>query len=179
MEKKYYSLGKISYNLLAIDEESLNKIIEWREKVGASAFTFIHPDEKFISQTRKIVEENCKDWAVISNVSYDYEPEQSMVMRNILENKKIKTIHISLQKNIKQITFYITPSQDSWAFVTTFFTYKVPKETYSRPYSGKEYGCWSAFFCDMEFDDSLSSLVKDICEWYEIQDVITYNQKYY
>lgn len=97
----------------------------------------------------------------------------------MLENKKFKTIQIYLQKDIKQIVLYITLAQDSWIFVTTYFIYKVPNKSFFRPFNEGEFKCWSAFFCDMEFEDSLSSLVTDLCNWYDTQDVIKYNSDYY
>ncbi len=55
----------------------------------------------------------------------------------------------------------------------------MPNESYYRPYNGEDFKCWSAFFCDMEFNDSLSTLVSDIVTWYDKQDVIKYNSDYY
>ena len=172
MEKKYYSLGQISYRFLAEDMESFNKIMDWREKVGSSALTFIDIDTNMINKVRQIVKSSCNGWDIIVCMLHINEPEPVMVMRGILEDKKFKTIYINIQRDIKQISFYITLCQDSWAFVTTYFIYKI--KPYGSDYLSikkDEFKCWSAFFCDMEYDDSLSSLVSDICKWYEKQNV--------
>ena len=179
MEQKYFPLGKISHTILPNDNESYNKLMHWKTNVGTSALTFIDLEQELKDKLKNLIKSSCIDWLVISISEHYYEPDRALVIGNILEDKKFITLQVTIQKGIKQITFYMTPCQDSWLFVTTYFIYKVPNETFFRPYIGQEFQSWSAFFCDMEFEDSLTSLVSDLCEWYDKQDVVKYNYENY
>lgn len=178
MEQKYFPIGIISYSITPGDMDSYNKLADWKNNVGGSALNFIDLDQELKDKLKKLIQSSCGDWTITVVSEHSYEPDHALVIRNILEDKKFKTLQVTIQKGIKQITFYMTPCRESWLFVTTYFIYKVPNETFFRPYNG-DARCWQAFFCDVEFDDSLTSLVSDICEWYDKQDVVKYNSEYY